>query len=109
MIDDIYAGNPSQSLKGTLLNALGDTNGTKVLKQILKHNPQFTEDTRRLDVYDAVAAECANQGIYVHLDNHVSKAQWCCSHTDGNAWFGGMETSCSGQHFSDTDTDRHLL
>jgi hypothetical protein len=35
-----------------------------------------------------VAAECNNQGIYVHLDNHISKAMWCCSTTDGNAWFG---------------------
>jgi hypothetical protein len=35
-----------------------------------------------------VAAECFKQQIYVHLDNHVSKAIWCCSNTDGNAWFG---------------------
>lgn len=64
MIDDIYAGNPSSSLKGTLLNALGDDNGTQVLHEILRHNPQFNENTMRLDVYDAVAAECASQGIY---------------------------------------------
>ena len=35
-----------------------------------------------------MAAECLEQQIYVHLDNHVSKAIWCCSTTDGNAWFG---------------------
>jgi hypothetical protein len=38
--------------------------------------------------FDAVAAECARQNIYVHLDNHISKGMWCCSTTDGNAWFG---------------------
>jgi hypothetical protein len=40
-------------------------------------------------VFDAVAAELADQEIWVHLDNHVSKAQWCCGADDGNAWFGG--------------------
>lgn len=39
-------------------------------------------------VFDAIAQECAHQQIYVHLDNHVSKAGWCCSGDDGNAWFG---------------------
>jgi hypothetical protein len=39
-------------------------------------------------VFDAVAAELSKQGIYVHLDNHMSKGAWCCSTNDGNAWFG---------------------
>lgn len=41
-----------------------------------------------LQVYDAIAAECAQQQIYVHLDNHVSKASWCCNLSDGNGWWG---------------------
>lgn len=41
-----------------------------------------------LKVFDAIARECAKQQIYVHLDNHVSKAGWCCAGGDGNAWFG---------------------
>jgi len=41
-------------------------------------------------VYDAIAAECFKQQIYVHLDNHISKGGWCCSTTDGNAWFGDI-------------------
>lgn len=24
----------------------------------------------------------------MHLDNHMSKAEWCCSTDDGNGWFG---------------------
>jgi hypothetical protein len=24
----------------------------------------------------------------VHLDNHISKAMWCCNSRDGNSWFG---------------------
>lgn len=89
MIDDYYDDNPNQTLKGTLVQALGEANGTKVLAQILKKNTQFTEETTRLEVFDAVAAEAAKQEVWVHLDNHVSKAIWCCGETDGNAWFGG--------------------
>jgi hypothetical protein len=110
MIDDIYAGKDS-SLKTAFVQALGQTNGTRVLKQVLSHNPSFTEATTRLEVrlyhdqerketrytnhvlttrqvFDAIAAEANTQNIYIHLDNHVSKGSWCCSHDDGNAWFG---------------------
>jgi hypothetical protein len=46
------------------------------------------ELTLASQVFDAVAAELGKQGIYVHLDNHMSKGAWCCSTNDGNAWFG---------------------
>ncbi|WPH01329.1 Hypothetical protein R9X50_00416800 [Acrodontium crateriforme] len=91
MIDDYYANNPDQGLEATLKSALGDTNGERVLGQILAKNPQFNAQTTRLQVFDAVAEECARQQIWVHLDNHVSKAEWCCSTTDGNAWFGDKQ------------------
>lgn len=35
-----------------------------------------------------MAAECAKQNIYVHLDNHMSTGTWCCSNTDGNGFWG---------------------
>jgi endoglucanase len=87
LVDDIYDG-VDATLEYTLTNALGAENGTIVLGEVLAHNPQFTKDTTRLEVYDAVALELAAQGVYLHLDNHVSKAIWCCSNNDGNAWFG---------------------
>ncbi|THY76616.1 putative endoglucanase E1, partial [Aureobasidium pullulans] len=87
MIDDIYE-NADTSLKAAFVQALGETNGTKVLNQVLTSNPSFTENTTRLEVFDAIAAEAYTQQIYVHLDNHVSKGIWCCGHDDGNAWFG---------------------
>ena len=87
MIDDIYE-NADTSLKTAFIQALGETNGTKVLSQVLTSNPSFTENTTRLEVFDAIAAEAYTQQIYVHLDNHVSKGIWCCGHDDGNAWFG---------------------
>lgn len=88
MIDDIYSNNTNQTLEKSVINALGKKNGTLVLAQILEHNPQFINGTTRLQVWDAVAKELSNQGVVLHLDNHVSKAFWCCAENDGNGWFG---------------------
>jgi endoglucanase len=88
MIDDILDNGGDVTLRDSLNKALGPTNGTVILNKIRAKNPQFTAKTKRLEVFDAVARELAAQGIYVHLDNHVSKATWCCGTGDGNAWFG---------------------
>ncbi|KAF1957223.1 glycoside hydrolase [Byssothecium circinans] len=88
MIDDIYSNSANQTLEKSVLNALGTDNGTVVLQQILDKNPEFTKETTRLQVWDAVAKELGNQGVIIHLDNHVSKAFWCCGDNDGNGWFG---------------------
>jgi endoglucanase len=50
MVDDVFEHNPNQTLKNTLINALGSVNGSLVLKEILKHNPQFNAHTTRLEV-----------------------------------------------------------
>ncbi|OAK96422.1 glycoside hydrolase [Phaeosphaeriaceae sp. SRC1lsM3a] len=88
MIDDHFAGSPNQTLEKSVINALGQSNGTKVLNQILTKNPQFNKNTTRLEVWDAVGKELSKQGVIIHLDNHVSKAFWCCADDDGNGWFG---------------------
>jgi endoglucanase len=88
MIDEYYSNSPNQTLEKSVINALGQVNGTKVLNQILAKNPQFRRNTTRLQVWDAVGKELSSQGVVIHLDNHVSKAFWCCGENDGNAWFG---------------------
>ncbi|KAF2475745.1 glycosyl hydrolase family 5 protein-like protein/cellulase [Lindgomyces ingoldianus] len=87
MVDDIKDNGGDVTIQQAFSKALG-SKGDAVYQQVLKSNPQFNASTTRLQVFDAVAAECANQGIYVHLDNHMSKGAWCCSTNDGNAWFG---------------------
>jgi endoglucanase len=77
MIDDYFANSPNQTLESSVINALGQSNGTKVLNQIIEKNPQFSRNTTRLQVWDAVGNELSKQGIIIHLDNHVSKAFWC--------------------------------
>jgi endoglucanase len=53
----------------------------------LTANPQLV-GLRSLEVLDRVIGALAAQGIVVILDNHVSRADWCCSETDGNGlWY----------------------
>ena len=91
MIDDIVDNGGDLTLEATLVKALGAENGTIILQKVLSFNPSFTANTTRLQVFDAVANELAAQGIYVHLDNHMSRATWCCGTGDLNAWFGDTE------------------
>ena len=53
----------------------------------VKANPQFRRK-HAMDVMDAVIDALAQAHIMVVLDNHVSRADWCCSETDGNGlWY----------------------
>ncbi|KAI0194288.1 glycoside hydrolase family 5 protein [Xylaria flabelliformis] len=89
MIDQYYEnGEKDITMQKAFVEALGQTNGTAIYNKVIANNPSFNATTTRLQVFDAVAAECAKQEIYVHLDNHISKAEWCCSPFDGNSWFG---------------------
>jgi hypothetical protein len=51
MVDDILDNGGDVTLNDTLTTALGQTNGTKILRQILANNPQFTAETTRLQVH----------------------------------------------------------
>ncbi|KAI0554851.1 glycoside hydrolase superfamily [Xylaria curta] len=89
MIDQYYEnGEKDITMQKAFIDALGQANGTAIYNKVVANNPSFNATTTRLQVFDAVAAECAKQEIYVHLDNHISKAEWCCSPLDGNSWFG---------------------
>jgi endoglucanase len=50
-------------------------------------NPQF-KGMHAMEIMDAVIDALAKAHIMVVLDNHVSRADWCCSETDGNGlWY----------------------
>lgn len=53
-------------------------------------NPQF-KGRHAMDVMDAVVTALARAHIMVILDNHVSRADWCCSDTDGNGLWHNKE------------------
>ncbi len=53
----------------------------------VKANPQF-KGKHAMEIMDAVIDALASAHIMVILDNHVSRADWCCSETDGNGlWY----------------------
>ncbi|KAI1401245.1 glycoside hydrolase family 5 protein [Hypoxylon fuscum] len=102
MIDEVYdRGGEDVPLEVALIMALGYENGTKVTNEIIAKNPSWTRETTRFEIWSDIASIAATKGVYIHPDVHVGKAQWCCSHTDGSAWFDDV-------HFNATHWRRGL-
>lgn len=58
-----------------------------VAPELLAANPKLV-GKRALEVLDAVVEAIAHEGLVVILDDHTSRADWCCNETDGNGlWF----------------------
>ncbi|KAI0377066.1 glycoside hydrolase family 5 protein [Hypomontagnella monticulosa] len=64
--------------------SVNDMNG--MYAQVAEKNPFVGEATTR-DVFGAVIAALWKRGVMTILDNHVSKASWCCNIDDGNGWW----------------------
>ncbi|KAK5630330.1 hypothetical protein RRF57_006045 [Xylaria bambusicola] len=91
MIDQYYDNDEKDiTIQQAFVDALGQQDGMAIYEKVVSNNPSFGAETTRLQVFDAIAAECAKQEIYVHLDNHISKAGWCCSPIDGNSWWNDV-------------------
>lgn len=54
--------------------------------QAVGKNP-FLSGATVLDAFDRVQSALWDQGVMTVLDNHVSKASWCCDLSDGNGWW----------------------
>ncbi|KAF2798690.1 glycoside hydrolase family 5 protein [Melanomma pulvis-pyrius CBS 109.77] len=92
MIDQVYDRNGVDvPLEVAMINALGYVNGTKVTNEIVAKNPGWTSQTTRFEIWSDVTRIAATKGIFISPDVHIGKAQWCCSHTDGNAWFDDLQ------------------
>jgi endoglucanase len=52
-----------------------------------KSKNSFLSSATTLSTYATVIDALGNAGVSVILDNHVSKAQWCCDTSDGNGWW----------------------
>jgi endoglucanase len=68
----------------------------------VKANPRF-RGKHALDVMDAVIMALARAHIMVILDNHMSRADWCCSESDGNGLWYNAEYP-EGQWLEDWQT-----
>lgn len=88
-----WALNPDESVSTAFANAavlagvpqyIG--NMTAYYDSAISHNPSLATSSVR-DVFGLVVDELWSRGVMTVLDNHVSRAQWCCNLTDGNGWF----------------------
>ncbi|OAA65061.1 cellulase family protein [Cordyceps fumosorosea ARSEF 2679] len=50
-------------------------------------NPFLAGNATVLDAFAAVQAALWDRGVVTILDNHVSRASWCCNLDDGNGWW----------------------
>jgi endoglucanase len=54
---------------------------------VLAANKDFI-GKRAMDIFDAAVESLTSNGVMVILNNHIGKAQWCCSETDGEGlWY----------------------
>lgn len=74
-------------LELSMIEGLGYVNGTRVTNEIVAHNPGWTRETTRLEIWSDIARLALDRGIFIHPDTQMDRAEWCCAHTDGNAWF----------------------
>ncbi|KAF6834547.1 beta-galactanase [Colletotrichum plurivorum] len=96
MVDQIYDREGEDvPLEVAMITALGYVNGTKVTNDIIRHNPSWTRETTRFEIWSDIVTAAHERGIFISPDVHVSKAMWCCSHTDGNAWFDDVNFNSS--------------
>lgn len=54
--------------------------------EAVEKNP-FLANATVIDAFDAVQAALWDHGVMTILDNHVSRAKWCCDLDDGNGWW----------------------
>lgn len=88
MVDQIYDRDGEDvPLEVSMIMGLGLENGTKVTNDVVKQNPSWTPETTRFEIWSDIVNIAHEKGLFIHPDLHVGKAMWCCSHTDGNAWF----------------------
>ncbi|KAI4596546.1 hypothetical protein KJ359_005302 [Pestalotiopsis sp. 9143b] len=62
----------------------------EIYAQVLDKNP-FVANATTQDVFAAVIDALWDRKVMTILDNHVSKASWCCDLNDGNGWWDEAE------------------
>ncbi|KAK5654296.1 hypothetical protein OQA88_7473 [Cercophora sp. LCS_1] len=101
LIDSLYpttnTTNSTQqpTLSTSLVTTLGTENGTKLTNKIIAYNPIWTASTPNLKILTDITRIAAHHSILVHPVPYVGKAGWCCTHTDGSAWFADTSFSAS--------------
>ncbi|KIY64332.1 glycoside hydrolase family 5 protein [Cylindrobasidium torrendii FP15055 ss-10] len=86
-----HALNPDVSVKDSFTSA-ADSAGVDVglfddlYARVVEKNA-FVKGATTQDVFSAVISALWDRQVMTILDNHVSKASWCCNIDDGNGWW----------------------
>ncbi|XDG00961.1 hypothetical protein ABKA04_000576 [Annulohypoxylon sp. FPYF3050] len=104
-----HALNPDLLVSDSFNNAAGAANVSatdmsSMYSQVAEKNTFVNGATTR-QVYEAVIAALWQRGVMTILDNHVSKASWCCNLDDGNGWWdeGFGYNSLNSRYFKTQD------
>ncbi|KAH8673824.1 glycoside hydrolase family 5 protein [Xylariales sp. PMI_506] len=86
-----YALDPGMTVEDSFTAAAGASGipletMQSMYSQVVAQN-SFVQNATLEDVRAAVVASLWSKGVMTVLDNHVSKASWCCNLTDGNGWW----------------------
>ncbi|MBE3044616.1 cellulase family glycosylhydrolase [Candidatus Bathyarchaeota archaeon] len=101
--------NPSLPVRDSFLKAAAETGAPEgdllaLYDRAAELNPIVGNGTVR-EVFDYVIDTLWEEDIMTILDNHVSKASWCCNLDDGNGWWSdALVYSATNSRFFDTDT-----
>jgi len=106
--------NPGYSISSSFQNAAGtagvsSSQMTSLYNSVVSKN-SWASSTTTLGAFAKVIEELRNRGIMVILDNHVSKAGWCCGNSDGNGWWDAASgyDSSNSRFFNTNDWLRGL-
>ncbi|CAF3324085.1 unnamed protein product [Rotaria socialis] len=82
-----YSIDVTRSSDLTVYQSLSRLNLTFALQGFMNNNPSLINSTVS-NIFNTVLDTLGKYNILVLLDNHVSKAMWCCSDFDGNGFWG---------------------
>ncbi|KAF2836368.1 glycoside hydrolase family 5 protein [Patellaria atrata CBS 101060] len=83
--------NPSQSISSSFSAAaspagVSSSQMTSLYNSVVSKNSWASSSTTQ-GAFSKVIDELGAKGVMVILDNHVSRASWCCGGSDGNGWW----------------------
>lgn len=92
-----------------VVSGAGENALTATYQQALGPNPWLSSATLHSTFAHVIDSLAAHQ-VDVILDNHVSKAQWCCNLTDGNGWWDKAAgyTALTSRYFNTSNWLRGL-
>ncbi|KZV88777.1 glycosyl hydrolase family 5 protein/cellulase [Exidia glandulosa HHB12029] len=73
---------------------------TSLYNSVVSKNSWASSGTL-IQAYAHVVDDLGSRGVLVMLDNHISKAGWCCGTSDGNGWWKQASgyTASNSQYF----------